>query len=83
MAANVPAVATSVGGNVEILNDPGCGILVPPRSPRDLADAILALVNDRSRRYEIGAGGRRRVVEAFSLRRMIGAYESLYASLVN
>ena len=83
MAANVPAVATSVGGNVEILNDPGCGILVPPRSPRDLADAILALVNDRSRRYEIGAGGRRRVEEAFSLRRMIGAYESLYASLVN
>jgi glycosyltransferase involved in cell wall biosynthesis len=83
MAANVPSVATRVGGNVEILNDPGCGMLVPPRSPRDLADAILALVNDRSRRYEIGAGGRRRVEEAFSLRRMIGAYESLYASLVN
>ncbi len=36
-----------------------------------------------ARRHEIGAGGRRRVEEAFSLRRMIGAYESLYASLVN
>jgi glycosyltransferase involved in cell wall biosynthesis len=83
MAANVPAVATRVGGNPEILNGPGCGILVPPRSPRELAGAILGLVNDRSRRYEIGAGGRRRVEEAFSLRRMIGAYESLYASLVN
>ena len=83
MAAGVPSVATRVGGNLEILQPPGCGLLVPPRSPRDLADAILSLVNDPARRRELSTGGRRRVEQAFSLRRMIGAYESLYASLVN
>jgi glycosyltransferase involved in cell wall biosynthesis len=83
MAAGVPVVATRVGGNLEILQRPGCGILVPPRSPRELADAILALMNDPNQRRELSAGGRRRVEEAFSLQRMIRAYEGLYASLVN
>jgi glycosyltransferase involved in cell wall biosynthesis len=81
MAAGVPVVATRVGGNLEILNNPECGLLVPPRSPRNLADAILSLMNDATRRRELSAGGRRRVEEAFSLGRMIRAYESLYASL--
>jgi glycosyltransferase involved in cell wall biosynthesis len=83
MAAGVPVVATSVGGNVEILQNPASGLLVPPRSPRELADTILSLMNDASRRGELSAGGRRRVEEAFSLHRMIRAYEALYASLVN
>ena len=67
MAAGVPSVATRVGGNVEIITDPSCGVLVPPRSPRELADAILSLTNDASRRSALMAGGRRRVEEAFSL----------------
>jgi len=83
MAAGVPSVATAVGGNLEIIRDPACGVLVPPRSPRDLADAILSLMDDSPRRRELVEGGRRRVEEAFSLRRMVGAYESLYASLMN
>ena len=83
MAAGVPSVATSVGGNLEILHQPGCGLLVPPRSPRDLANTILSLMNDPAQCGELSAGGRRRVEEAFSLQRMVRAYESLYASLVN
>ena len=83
MAAGVPSVATAVGGNLEIVTDPSCGMLVPPRSPRELADAMLSLIGDSPRRREVIAGGRRRVEEAFSLSRMIGAYESLYASLMN
>jgi glycosyltransferase involved in cell wall biosynthesis len=83
MAAGVPSVVTSVGGNLEILQEPGCGILVPPRSPRDLADAILSLIEDPKRCSELSAGGRRRVEDAFSLRRMVRAYEALYASLMN
>jgi glycosyltransferase involved in cell wall biosynthesis len=83
MAAGVPVVATRVGGNLEILEKPGCGLLVPPRSPRDLADAMLSLIRDANRCRELSGAGRRRVEEAFSLGRMIRAYESLYASLVN
>ncbi len=83
MAAGVPSVATAVGGNVEIISDPSCGLLVPPRSPRALAEAIQSLMDDRTRRQELMEGGRRRVEAAFSLRRMVGAYAALYAGLMN
>jgi glycosyltransferase involved in cell wall biosynthesis len=83
MAAGVPSVATRVGGNVEILQQPGCGLLVPPRSPDELATAILSLMKDPERRRELSVGGRRRVEDAFSLRRMVKAYEALYSSLMN
>jgi len=82
MAAGVPVVATRVGGNVEVLNDPCTGLLVPPRSPADLADAILRLIDDPVQRRQLSAGGRRRVEAAFSLKRMVNEYERLYTSLV-
>ena len=82
MAAGVPVVATKVGGNPEVLRDPTSGLLVPPRSPRDLADAILSLINNPARRGELSAGGRRRIEVAFSLKRMVKDYEGLYAGLM-
>jgi sugar transferase (PEP-CTERM/EpsH1 system associated) len=81
MAAGVPVVATRVGGNVEII-EPESGVLVPPRSPRELADAMLALIADPARRRALGAGGRERVEAEFSLKQMVGNYEALYAGLV-
>jgi glycogen synthase len=83
MAAGVPVVATKVGGNLEVLREPSSGLLVPPRSPHDLAHAILSLIDDAARRSELSAGGRGRVAEAFSLKRMVKDYEGLYTSLMS
>ncbi len=83
MAAGVPAVATAVGGNCEVIEESRSGILVPVQAPVVLAQTLLALVHNPARRRELGAGGRRRVEEAFSFRRMITDYEALYASALN
>ena len=83
MAAGVPAVATKVGGNLEVLKDPCTGLLVPPRSPADLADAILWLIDDPVQRRQLSVGGRRRVEGAFSLKRMVKDYEGIYTSLLS
>jgi glycosyltransferase involved in cell wall biosynthesis len=83
MAAGVPSIATAVGGNLEIISNPSCGLLVPPRSPHDLAAAMSSLADDSPRRRDLIAGGRRRVEEAFSLSRMVLAYEALYRKLAN
>ncbi len=83
MAAGVPSIATAVGGNREVIEHARSGLLVPVQSPAALAQAMLTLVNDPDRRKELGAGGRRRVEEAFSFKRMIADYAALYTSAVN
>jgi len=40
-----PVVATSVGGLPEVVKDGKSGFLVPPRSPHDLAEKILTILN--------------------------------------
>lgn len=82
MAAALPIVATDVGGNRELVNPPACGLIVPPRSPEALADACLDLLRTPGRCAEMGAAGRARVVERFSLRQMISQYVELYANLL-
>jgi glycosyltransferase involved in cell wall biosynthesis len=43
MAAGVPVVTTRVGGAAELVDDPTTGMLVPPRQPGALADAMNAM----------------------------------------
>lgn len=81
MACGLPAVATEVGDARRIVGE--TGLIVPPRDPKALATAIRRLLDEPAEaRAARGQAARRRIVEAFSLDRLIGAYEALYASLV-
>jgi glycosyltransferase involved in cell wall biosynthesis len=46
MSLGVPTVATRVGGTVELVQDGVTGLLVPPRDPRSLADALHRILDD-------------------------------------
>lgn len=74
MAAGVPVVATDWGGAREQIIDRQTGLLVPPRDPHALADALVRLGSDRSLRRALGAAGRRHVAAHFPLERMADAY---------
>lgn len=82
MAAAVPVVATRVGGNPEVIEDGKGGVLVPPRDPRALAEAICAILKNRSLARSLGEEGRRRVAERFSLDRMVRETQDLYVGLL-
>jgi len=81
MAAGKAVVATRVGGNPEAVVDGETGVLVPPGDPGPLAEAMLALLRDPERALEMGAAGRRRAVEHFSLEKMVREIASLYEDL--
>lgn len=78
MAAELPIVATNVGGIPEIINSPAVGVLVPPRDPAALAKEITELLQQDKTRKTIAAAGRRRVVEQFSGQRWMDRLMTAY-----
>jgi glycosyltransferase involved in cell wall biosynthesis len=85
LAAEVPVVATAVGGIPEIIADGVGGVLVEPDSgPRALADALERLMSHPDRRHAIAAAGRERFEREFTARlwalRMRSVYEQAIAS---
>ncbi len=81
MAAKLPVVATRAGGIPEVVIHRETGLLVPPRSPAALAEAVLKLYHDRSLAAALGERGFRVVHEKFSAEamaeRIIGVYERI------
>lgn len=64
--AGLPAVATRVGQCAEALDEGRVGLLVPPRSPDALAEALLSLLRAPERRAQLGAAFRDRVRQWYS-----------------
>jgi L-malate glycosyltransferase len=78
MAAELPVVATGVGGTPEVVCDGENGVLVPARDSDSLARAMLALAGDDNRRHRFAANGRAIVETRFTLDRMIDDYARAY-----
>jgi len=81
MAHKLPVVATNVGGIPEVVIDGKTGLLVPPRRPAALAEAILELYRNPSLSLKFGQMGCEVVHQKFSAESMankiLGIYERL------
>jgi|SRR3989344_369529 len=71
-------IATSVGGIPEIIADMQNGILVPPRNPKEIAEAVIYLVNHPEKQKEFGNNIKKTVSENFSFTKMLRGTLSLY-----
>ncbi|WP_037841059.1 glycosyltransferase, partial [Streptomyces sp. NRRL WC-3549] len=72
-------VSTDVGAVVEVVG--GTGLVVPPRDPRALADACVALLRDPGRRARLGAAARARALELFTVEQNLAAFRGIYLDL--
>jgi glycosyltransferase involved in cell wall biosynthesis len=82
MAVGRPVVATDVGGNPEVVVDGETGILVPKAAPDHLAAAIVKLLGAPEMAAEMGAAGRRRVVQHYRVEAMARQIEAMYDALL-
>lgn len=72
MACGLPAVASRIGAVPEVIDSEwGNGVLVAPGNVVELAQAMRRLLRDQSLRRTVGEAGRKRVVAAFTVERMI------------
>jgi hypothetical protein len=74
MACGRPVVAYDSGALPEIVVDGETGLLVPRGDRRALAEAVRSLLRDEERAKRMGAAGRRRVEEHFTVDLMTDAY---------
>jgi glycosyltransferase involved in cell wall biosynthesis len=78
MAMGLPVVATAAGAVPEIVADEVSGVLVPPRDPAAMSDAVIGLLRDAPRRSAMGQKGKERVEELFTVRQYVAGVEQVY-----
>lgn len=82
MASSLPVVATDVGGNAELVVDNETGALVRARDPVALAQCMGRYAEDTALRTRQGRAARQRILDEFSMQKMVSAYQNVYEQLL-
>ncbi len=81
MACGLPVVATAISGNLDVIENYRNGLLVPPKSPIELAKAISILLENENLRLDLGKAARKTIEEKFTWdiisTKILQCYESL------
>jgi glycosyltransferase involved in cell wall biosynthesis len=82
MACGLPVVATAVDSLPEIVAPGETGLLVQPGDSKQMAAAILEIMDNPWRGQHLGLAGRAAVIQRLSIERMIVEYAQLYRELM-
>lgn len=83
MFKGVAAVATSVGGNPELIENEKTGLLVPPNNEQALAHAINNLIENSTLRLSVTKAARLKAEEEYSWERCLAAHDKVYKQMLN
>lgn len=78
MSYGLPVVTTNAGGIRQVVRHETDGLMSGVDETHKLGEYALQLIRDETRRKQFGNNARHRVIEAFSLTRMVGQLEALY-----
>ena len=78
----IPVVATDVGGVPEIVKNGEAGLLVPPKDPTKLGEAIAYMHSNRDEAGAMARAGEQRVREMFEISRLARKQVVLYEMLL-
>ncbi|MCH8877478.1 MAG: glycosyltransferase family 4 protein [Chloroflexi bacterium] len=82
MAAAKPIVTTSIPPNAELIQQGVTGLLVPPNSPKQVAEAIAQFVREPGLAQRCAGAARQRVLEHYTIDRMFQETWDLYVNLL-
>jgi len=82
MALNVPVIASDIPGCNDLVSDKQTGLLFPPKSSKELTEALELLAGNHELRARLTEKGQELIQTKFSARRMAKEYEKLYRTLL-
>ncbi len=83
MGCGKPVVGSNSGGLKEIVVNKKTGLLVPPKNPNKLAEAMIEILKDPKRARSMGEAGRKRARRLFDITKSVRQYEELYQKVYN
>jgi hypothetical protein len=83
LAVETPVIGTDIEGHPELILEGETGLLVPPRNPDALAQAILRMLENPTRAKAMARAGRKRVEAHFSMAQKVQRTEALYRRLLD
>lgn len=81
-AAGLSTVVTDTGQCAEVVDQGGCGVVVPPRDSEKLGDAISDLLSSPARSAELGQAFRQRIANHYSGTSTLRHIEQIYARAI-
>jgi L-malate glycosyltransferase len=82
MATGLPCLASSIGGNTDLLQHGETGLLVPPDDPAAWSAALIEVLESADLARRLGAAARRRIEAEFALPIVVDRYVELYRRIV-
>lgn len=80
MSCGQAVLATSIGGNYDVIEDEVDGLLFSPGDACDLSRKLVRLLQDEEKRELLGRKAREKVVKRYSLYFVASRYSELYRS---
>jgi glycosyltransferase involved in cell wall biosynthesis len=78
--AGLPVIATSVGGIPEVIENERMGFLIRPKSPKEIANAVKLLYENKEKADIFAQDLRESVLKNFSLEKMIADTEKVLSA---
>jgi len=82
LLCRVPVVSYDIDGAREAVINGETGMLVPPESVDELADAIIRLLTDRPAAARMAEAGRKRCLEMFDSKKMVNQIAAVYERIL-
>ncbi len=80
MAAQIPIIATRVGGIPEMIENNKTGVLVKARDNQDLAEKIIAFFKNKTTAQKYSLEAYEKLRKEFTLKKMVGETKKVYFS---
>lgn len=82
MACKKPVIGTNIGGIPNVIDNGENGLLVPPKNPKALAEAIIKILRNPKLAQKMGENGYEKVKENFTWEKQIKISNDLFTSLI-